>query len=147
MGRRGNPYDSAMAESLMKTLKVEGIYPMAFETREDVAEHLPRFIEKYNNRSLHSALGYRSLIVVRPEGPTPDPAAQGVKTFHAGPQHVRRAKVHRPQSGRRSRALRDPSRVQGVGRDSPCGCLSACAVLLAYAGSATTIARPGFSAA
>ena len=24
MGRRGNPYDTAMAESLMKTLKVEG---------------------------------------------------------------------------------------------------------------------------
>lgn len=60
MGRRGNPYDNAMAESLMKTLKVEGVYPMAFETHEDVAEHLPRFITKYNDRRLHSALGYRS---------------------------------------------------------------------------------------
>jgi len=60
MGRRGNPYDNAMAESLMKTLKVEGVYPMAFETHEDVAEHLPRFIAKYNDRRLHSALGYRS---------------------------------------------------------------------------------------
>jgi putative transposase len=57
MGRRGNPYDNAMAESLMKTLKVEGVYPMSFETHEDVAEHLPRFIEKYNDRRLHSALG------------------------------------------------------------------------------------------
>jgi putative transposase len=27
MGRRGNPYDNAKAESFMKTLKVEGIYP------------------------------------------------------------------------------------------------------------------------
>ena len=60
MGRRGNPSDNAMAESLMKTLKVEGVYPMAFETHDDVAEHLPRFIEKYNDRRLHSALGYRS---------------------------------------------------------------------------------------
>ena len=48
MGRRGNPYDNAMAESLVKTLKVEGVYPMAFETFQDVAQQLPRFIEKYN---------------------------------------------------------------------------------------------------
>ena len=27
MGRRGNPYDNAMMESFMKTLKVEGVYP------------------------------------------------------------------------------------------------------------------------
>ena len=42
MGRRGNPYDNAMMESFMKTLKVEGVYPMAFENAEDVARHLPR---------------------------------------------------------------------------------------------------------
>ena len=61
MSRRGNPYDNAKAESFMKTLKVEAVYPMAFDTFDDVAAHLPPFIDSvYNQRRLHSSLGYLS---------------------------------------------------------------------------------------
>jgi len=46
MGRRGNPYGNAKAESFMKTLKIGAVYPMAYGSFADVAADLQRFIDQ-----------------------------------------------------------------------------------------------------
>lgn len=60
MSRRGNPYDNARAESFMATLKREEVALRRYRDLAEVRASIGHFIESvYNERRLHSALGYR----------------------------------------------------------------------------------------
>jgi len=59
MSRRGNPYDNAYAESFIKTLKYEEVYLNDYETLAEAKASIDHFLsEVYNEKRLHSALGY-----------------------------------------------------------------------------------------
>jgi len=59
MSRVGNPYDNAIAERFMRTLKYEEIYMNDYDTFAEVLSSVEHFIERvYNRKRLHSALGY-----------------------------------------------------------------------------------------
>jgi putative transposase len=59
MSRTGNPYDNAKAESFIKTLKMEEVYLYEYENIDEVYSRIGEFIEEvYNQKRLHSSLGY-----------------------------------------------------------------------------------------
>lgn len=59
MSRRGNAYDNAKAESFIKTLKYEEVYLFEYETMAEARSSISHFLEEvYNQKRLHSALGY-----------------------------------------------------------------------------------------
>jgi len=59
MSRKGNPYDNAACESFMKTLKYEEVYRNDYRDFDEARASIGEFLERvYNQKRLHSALGY-----------------------------------------------------------------------------------------
>jgi len=59
MSRKGNPYDNAFSESFMKTLKYEEVHRQEYRDLPEARASIQDFLERvYNQRRLHSALGY-----------------------------------------------------------------------------------------
>jgi putative transposase len=61
MSRKGNCWDSAVAENFFATLKTELVADADWHTREHARAAIFRYIERwYNPRRRHSSLGYLS---------------------------------------------------------------------------------------
>ena len=60
MSRTGTPDENAQAESFIKTLKYEEVYWFEYQNLTEARGRIGQFIEEvYNEKRLHSALGYR----------------------------------------------------------------------------------------
>ena len=60
MSRKANPWDNAACESFIKTLKYEEVYRTEYRDLAEARASIGVFLEKvYNQKRLHSALGYR----------------------------------------------------------------------------------------
>jgi len=61
VGRTGICFDNSLAESFNAALKVERVHRMVYPTRKKAMQDIARYIElRYNQKRLHSALGYRT---------------------------------------------------------------------------------------
>ena len=116
MARRGNPYDNAKAESFMKTLKVEEVYLMEYDTFEDVVASRAWIAEPCHVRRGARPAGWSNPRpdAFHPQGCTPDPMPS--RSTISTPIHRRGLPPLRRNAGRRC-AVRQPGggRFQNVG--------------------------------
>lgn len=60
MSRKANPWDNAACESFMKSLKYEEVLRNEYRDLDEACRSIVRFLRQvYNEKRLHSALGYR----------------------------------------------------------------------------------------
>lgn len=60
MAAKGTPRENAQAESLFRTLKYEEVYLQDYESVDEARRSIGHFLDEvYNQKRLHSALGYR----------------------------------------------------------------------------------------
>ena len=85
MSRGGCPWDNAMAESFMRTLKHEEVDGRSYRDLADAREKIDAFIDTiYNRQRLHSALAYRPPQVFEDDHLTPRALPHAAKPAGSG---------------------------------------------------------------
>ena len=100
MSRKGNPYDNAACESFMKTLKQEEVYRNEYRDFHDARASIGEFLERvYNQKRLHSALGYL---------PPAEFEQNGTATHEVASRHLRSGLCRQPPGTHRVFRQRRP---------------------------------------
>lgn len=65
LGRKGCPYDNAVAEATFKIIKTEFVWNETFADPDDLKLKLWDYVNWYNHHRIHSSLGYQTPVQYR----------------------------------------------------------------------------------